>query len=88
MLDFPVHTGYRVDATDWADVSALCERFGIPVPGESRHIEHAAMKLALWCSRHSLNPHPRPARRRLDDGPSASQTRVDNQPRLLGRRLS
>jgi hypothetical protein len=23
-----------VDATDWADVSALCERFGIPVPHE------------------------------------------------------
>jgi len=28
------HTGYEVDATDWADVSALCERFGIPVPQE------------------------------------------------------
>jgi lincosamide nucleotidyltransferase A/C/D/E len=28
------HTGYEVDATDWADVSALCERFGIPIPGE------------------------------------------------------
>jgi len=28
------HTGYDVDATDWADVSALCERFGIPVPNE------------------------------------------------------
>ena len=28
------HTGYRVDATDWADVLALCERFGIPVPRE------------------------------------------------------
>jgi len=28
------HTGYDVDATDWADVSALCERFGIPVPHE------------------------------------------------------
>jgi lincosamide nucleotidyltransferase A/C/D/E len=26
------HTGYQVDATDWADVSALCERFAIPVP--------------------------------------------------------
>jgi lincosamide nucleotidyltransferase A/C/D/E len=26
------HTGYDVDATDWADVSALCKRFGIPVP--------------------------------------------------------
>lgn len=22
------HTGYEVDATDWADVSALCARFG------------------------------------------------------------
>ncbi len=28
------HTGYQVDATDWADVSALCERFGIPVPSD------------------------------------------------------
>ena len=28
------HTGYEVDATDWADVSALCERFSIPVPRE------------------------------------------------------
>jgi lincosamide nucleotidyltransferase A/C/D/E len=28
------HTGYQVDATDWADVSALCERFGIAVPPE------------------------------------------------------
>lgn len=28
------HTGYDADATDWADVSALCERFGIPVPDE------------------------------------------------------
>ena len=27
-------TGYEVDATDWADVSALCERFAIPVPDE------------------------------------------------------
>ena len=28
------HTGYPVDETDWADVSALCARFGIPVPDE------------------------------------------------------
>jgi lincosamide nucleotidyltransferase A/C/D/E len=28
------HTGYEVDATDWADVSSLCERFAIPVPDE------------------------------------------------------
>lgn len=28
------HTGYDVDATDWADVSALCERSGIPVPDQ------------------------------------------------------
>jgi len=28
------HTGYAVDATDWADVSALCERFGLAIPGE------------------------------------------------------
>jgi lincosamide nucleotidyltransferase A/C/D/E len=28
------HTGYQVDATDWADVSALCQRFGLPVPGD------------------------------------------------------
>ena len=31
------HTGYPVDETDWADVSALCERFGIPVPDEYAH---------------------------------------------------
>jgi lincosamide nucleotidyltransferase A/C/D/E len=30
------HTGYELGATDWADVSALCERFGIPVPDEYR----------------------------------------------------
>jgi lincosamide nucleotidyltransferase A/C/D/E len=30
------HTGYEVDATDRADVSALCERFGIPIPSEYR----------------------------------------------------
>jgi len=28
------HTGYQVDATDWADVAALCERFAIPVPSD------------------------------------------------------
>jgi lincosamide nucleotidyltransferase A/C/D/E len=28
------HSGYHVDETDWADVSALCERFGIPMPSE------------------------------------------------------
>jgi lincosamide nucleotidyltransferase A/C/D/E len=28
------HPGYEVDATDWADVCALCERFGIPIPRE------------------------------------------------------
>jgi lincosamide nucleotidyltransferase A/C/D/E len=28
------HKGYEVDATDWADVSALCARFAIPVPRE------------------------------------------------------
>ena len=26
------HTGYAVDADDWADVSRLCARFGIPIP--------------------------------------------------------
>lgn len=31
------HTGYKLDAKDWADVSALCERFGIPVPDDYRH---------------------------------------------------
>jgi len=30
------HTGYAVDATDWADVSALCERFGLAVPDDYR----------------------------------------------------
>ena len=28
------HTGYEADAADWADVSALCGRFGISVPEE------------------------------------------------------
>jgi lincosamide nucleotidyltransferase A/C/D/E len=28
------HTGYAVDVDDWADVSALCERFGIDVPSD------------------------------------------------------
>jgi lincosamide nucleotidyltransferase A/C/D/E len=28
------HTGYELDETDWSDVSALCERFGIPIPDE------------------------------------------------------
>jgi lincosamide nucleotidyltransferase A/C/D/E len=26
------HTGYAVDDDDWADVSALCRRFDLPVP--------------------------------------------------------
>ena len=30
------HTGYQVDANDWADVAALCARFGIPRPAEYR----------------------------------------------------
>jgi len=28
------HTGYPVDGTDWADVSALCARFGLTVPSD------------------------------------------------------
>jgi lincosamide nucleotidyltransferase A/C/D/E len=28
------HTGYDVEEKDWHDVSALCSRFGIPVPEE------------------------------------------------------
>jgi lincosamide nucleotidyltransferase A/C/D/E len=28
------HTGYPVDEGDWADVSALCDRFGLPVPAD------------------------------------------------------
>ncbi|NUT41555.1 MAG: aminoglycoside nucleotidyltransferase [Thermoactinospora sp.] len=28
------HTGYEVDADDWADVKALCERFGLPIPAD------------------------------------------------------
>ncbi len=30
------HTGYEVDETDWADVSALCERFDLPIPDDYR----------------------------------------------------
>jgi lincosamide nucleotidyltransferase A/C/D/E len=26
------HTGYKVDADDWADIQALCDRFDLPVP--------------------------------------------------------
>jgi lincosamide nucleotidyltransferase A/C/D/E len=33
------HTGYEVDADDWADVSALCRRFGIPVPDDYRRFQ-------------------------------------------------
>jgi len=33
------HTGYEADATDWADVSALCERFGIPIPPDYRRFQ-------------------------------------------------
>lgn len=28
------HTGYQVDAADWADVSTLCQRFCIPIPDD------------------------------------------------------
>jgi len=28
------HTGYQLDEADWADVSKLCARFGIPLPAE------------------------------------------------------
>ncbi len=30
------HTGYPVDDDDWADVSALCTRFDLPVPADYR----------------------------------------------------
>jgi lincosamide nucleotidyltransferase A/C/D/E len=30
------HTGYAVDGDDWADVSALCTRFRLPVPDDYR----------------------------------------------------
>ncbi len=33
------HTGYDVDEDDWADVSALCERFAIPVPEDYRSFQ-------------------------------------------------
>jgi lincosamide nucleotidyltransferase A/C/D/E len=28
------HTGYPVDADDWADVSRLCRRFNLPIPAD------------------------------------------------------
>ncbi|WP_189240483.1 nucleotidyltransferase domain-containing protein [Planomonospora parontospora] len=34
-----LHTGYAVDADDWADVSALCERFDIPVPEDYQRFQ-------------------------------------------------
>ncbi|MBG0825776.1 nucleotidyltransferase family protein [Planomonospora sp. ID91781] len=33
------HTGYAVDAEDWADVSALCERFGIAIPEDYQRFQ-------------------------------------------------
>jgi len=33
------HTGYQVDETDWADMSALCARFGIPMPDDYRRFQ-------------------------------------------------
>jgi len=30
------HTGYPLDDKDWADVSALCERFRLPIPPDYR----------------------------------------------------
>jgi len=33
------HTGYPVDEQDWQDVSALCARFGIPVPQDYARFE-------------------------------------------------
>jgi lincosamide nucleotidyltransferase A/C/D/E len=30
------HTGYLVDEKDWSDVSALCDKFGLPVPAGYR----------------------------------------------------
>jgi lincosamide nucleotidyltransferase A/C/D/E len=33
------HTGYLADENDWADVRALCDRFGIPVPEDYRNFE-------------------------------------------------
>jgi lincosamide nucleotidyltransferase A/C/D/E len=38
------HTGYEVDEDDWADVAALCERFGMPIPDDYRRF--AASSLA------------------------------------------
>lgn len=32
------HTGYELDETDWHDVSALCQRFGIPIPEQYRQL--------------------------------------------------
>ena len=35
------HTGYEVDAGDWADVQALCERFDLPIPDDyQRFLNH------------------------------------------------
>jgi len=30
------HTGYAVDAEDWADVAALCAAFDVPIPDDHR----------------------------------------------------
>ncbi len=33
------HTGYKLDANDYADVAALCERFGIELPEECARVK-------------------------------------------------
>lgn len=33
------HTGYSLDADDWADVLAICDEFGLPVPADYAEFE-------------------------------------------------
>lgn len=34
------HTGYEVDETDYQDVKALCQRFGLELPLEIKEFVH------------------------------------------------
>ncbi len=36
------HTGYNLDESDYLDVKALCQRFGIEMPQEYGQFESAA----------------------------------------------
>jgi hypothetical protein len=71
------HTGDEGDADDWADVSALCERFDIPIPPGYRRFR---WRVARGCRRIDetgivaalTTPRPRPPSLGVA-GPTATQ---------------